>query len=63
MEVAISRSKFPPAVYGALKNAGMSNREIARHLGVNESSVRRGLRDHIPRQREQKFLVTVSEVD
>jgi transposase len=63
MEVAISSSKFPPAVYGALKRAGMSNREIARHLGVNEASVRRGLRETSIPSREKKFLVTVTEVD
>jgi hypothetical protein len=38
------RRRFPPRVYVALRDAGYSNREIAGLLGVNESSVRRGLK-------------------
>lgn len=31
-------------MYAALRNGGFSNREIAGMLGVNEASVRRGLK-------------------
>lgn len=36
-------------MYAALHNAGFSKREIARLLGVNEASVRRGLKANPPR--------------
>jgi hypothetical protein len=42
--LAAVRSKFPPRVYVALRNDGFSNREIAELLGINEASVRRGLK-------------------
>lgn len=35
----------------ALKDLGHSNRKIATMLGVNEASVRRGLRDYTPSRR------------
>lgn len=56
------KKKFDRAVYEALRAAGMSNREIAAQLGVNESSVRRALG---PTQggTERRFLVTVTELD
>ncbi len=38
------RRKFPARVYVALRNDGFSNREIAGLLGVDEASVRRGLK-------------------
>lgn len=41
----MSRSKFSPDVYTALRDAGMSNRQIGKELDVNEASVRRGLKD------------------
>lgn len=41
----MTKSKFSQAVYVALRDAGMSNRQIARELDVNEASVRRGLKD------------------
>jgi hypothetical protein len=37
------KPKFSPEVYAALRDAGMTNRQMARELGVNEASVRRGL--------------------
>lgn len=40
----MSQRKFSPDVYVRLKETGLSNREIADQLGVDESSVRRGLR-------------------
>lgn len=45
----MAKGKFDPAVYAALHNAGFSKREIARLLGVNEASVRRGLKHNPPR--------------
>jgi transposase len=40
----MSRSKYPPEYYAELKaRTGLSNREIGRRLGVNESTVRRNL--------------------
>ena len=64
------KAKFPPAVYEALSKTGMSNREIARQLGVSEAAVRRGLvaangqglfADKKPKTKRQ-FLVTVEEL-
>lgn len=55
------KAKFSPAVYGALHNAGMSNREIAAHLGVSETAVRRGLKDVPAEQGVRTFIVTVRE--
>ena len=51
--------KYDRAVYRALIDSGMSRREIARHLGVNESSVRRGLKGYEPQPEPQKFEITV----
>lgn len=51
--------KYDRAVYRALFDSGMSKREIARHLDVNEASVRRGLKNYKRRPGEQKFEVTV----
>lgn len=51
--------KYDRAVYRALLDAGMSRREIARHLNVNESSVRRSLKGYEPRPDAQRFEVTV----
>lgn len=48
--------RYDRAVYQALFESGMSKREIARHLGVNEASVRRGLKGY---KRRPKLLVTV----
>jgi transposase len=40
----MSRRKYEPEVYLRAKlDLGLSNREIARHFGVHESTVRRGL--------------------
>lgn len=39
----MSKAKFSHQVYAALRDAGMSNRQIARELHVNEASVRRAL--------------------
>lgn len=40
----------------------MSNREVARLLGVDESAVRRGLKDAESSPDERRFLVTVREL-
>lgn len=50
--------KYDKNVYRALLDSGMSRREIARTLGVNESSVRRSLKGY-ERQGERKYEVTV----
>jgi transposase len=50
--------KYDRAVYRALLDSGMSRREIAKHLGVNESSVRRSLKGYEPTP-QQKFEITV----
>jgi len=39
----MANRKYHPSVYATLKAQGLSNREIARRLGVDEASVRRGL--------------------
>lgn len=39
----MSKAKFDPSVYTALKEQGLTNREIGDKLGVDEASVRRGL--------------------
>ena len=49
--------KFEPKVYAALKRAGYSNREIAQQLGVDESSVRRGLSVAPIPKRKVTFIV------
>ncbi len=62
--MADARGAISPAVYSALRNTGMSNREIARQLGVNEASVRRGLKRAAKQSgTERRFLVTVTELD
>jgi predicted transcriptional regulator len=48
-------------VYGALRDAGMAQREIARELGVNEASVRRGLKDAPPAAQPKRMTVLVLE--
>lgn len=58
----MSAQKYDRAVHRAMKEAGHSNREIARILEVNEASVRRALKGYKPAQKERQFLVTVSEV-
>lgn len=55
----MKRPKFSPAVYGALRDAGMSQRQIARELGINESSVRRGLRDAPVREDKPKRMTVL----
>lgn len=45
----MSKPKFSADVYRALRTAGMSNRQIARELDVNEASVRRALRPKVPK--------------
>lgn len=60
------KSKFPPAVYEALKARGFSNRGIADLLGVSEAAVRRGLKsapqwDGVVEKTVRKFIVTVEE--
>jgi len=57
----VNARKYPSSVYRALRRDGLSNREIARTLGVNESSVRRALKN-APREQRQ-YLITVEEVD
>jgi transposase len=51
--------KYDRAIYRALLDSGMSRREIARHLGVNESSVRRALKGYVMRADPQRFEITV----
>jgi len=46
----------------ALKDAGFSNREIARALELNESTIRRGLNGYKERPAEQKFEITVRPI-
>lgn len=56
----MSRAKFPPDVYRALKHATHptpSNREIARLLDVDEASVRRGLQGAEGQQRPVRQLL------
>lgn len=50
------KRKFSPAVYAAMRDAGMSNREIARELEVNEASVRRGLKKAPPPRQRRLFV-------
>lgn len=57
----MSKAKFGPEVYAALHRAGMSNRQIAKSLGVNEASVRRGLASVDLTPPPRKFVVTVVE--
>ena len=52
---------YDRSVYRALYDSGMSKREIARHLGINEASVRRGLKGY-ERRTEQRFEITVRPV-
>ncbi len=52
----MSKSKFDPEVYVALREAGKTNYDIAQKLGVDEASVRRGLR----RANYQPYLLTPS---
>jgi len=40
----MTKLKCDPSTCQALKIAGLSNRSIARHLKVNEASVRRALK-------------------
>lgn len=49
--------KFDRVVYQALADRGMGNREIARHLGVNESSVRRALKGYQPASNRFELIV------
>lgn len=56
------KAKFDKLVYRALRDAGMSNREIAQHLDVNEASVRRALGKQT-NIIEHKYLVTVTKLD
>lgn len=51
--------KYDRSVYRALFDSGMSKREIARQLGVNEASVRRGLKNYVRQPQEQRFEITV----
>ena len=53
---------YDRSVYRALFDSGMSKREIARHLGINEASVRRGLKNY-ERKNEQRFEITVRSID
>lgn len=55
------KKRYPAAVYRALAREGYSNREIARMLDVNESTVRRAAGKVAPRTRT--FTVTVTEVE
>lgn len=59
------KPKFVPTVYATLRAGGMSNREIARQLGVSETAVRRGLEAYVVADRppvRREFRVTVEEV-
>jgi len=47
-------ASFEPEVFVALKARRHSKREIARLLGVDEATVRRGLRKHAEQMRERK---------
>lgn len=49
--------KFDKLVYQALADRGLGNREIARYLGVNESSVRRALRGYTPASNRFELIV------
>jgi hypothetical protein len=54
-EGPVSRTRrFEPEVYASLKARRHSNREIARLLGVDEASVRRGLTKHQEIVRERR---------
>ena len=47
----------------ALRHAGFSNREIARELGVNESTIRRRLgKPKPPTPQAKSYIVTVKPV-
>lgn len=59
----MSRAKFDADVYAALHEHGMTNRDIAKKLGVDEASVRRGLKHYVPRLTGRRFLVTVLEAE
>jgi len=58
----LSKPKFAPVVYEALRDQGMSNRLIAKHLDVDEASVRRGLQGRDEDAPVRRFLVEVREV-
>lgn len=49
--------KFDRVVYQALADRGLSNREIARLLGVNESSARRALKGYAPASNRFELIV------
>lgn len=54
----MTKAKFDPSVYVALKDQGLTNREIGDKLGVDESSVRRGLHKagYAPFKLPQSFI-------
>lgn len=55
-------AKFEPAVYHALKAQGLSNRQIAKQLDVNEASVRRGLRAYAEAMPSRRYVVSPESV-
>jgi hypothetical protein len=55
------KPKFSATVYQALKAYGLTNVQIARELGVNESSARRGLKDAPPKQARKVTIITIEE--
>lgn len=61
----MTKAKFDPPVYQALKSQGMSNRQIAAALNVNEASVRRGLAKPVdtPKKDTVRRRVTVFVIE
>jgi len=58
------RAKFPPDLYTRLRNSGLNNTEIAAVLGVDEASVRRGLKAaaYEAPSRIRELLVELTEI-
>lgn len=56
----MTKAKIDPAIYAALKGQGLSNRQIATALNVNESSVRRGLKSP-PTNVRRKVTIVIEE--
>lgn len=58
----MAKPKFEATVYVALKDRGLSNRQIAGLLHVDEASVRRGLRGYKPRGRTHELLLELGDL-
>jgi DNA-binding NarL/FixJ family response regulator len=60
----VTKAKYDPAIYAAMKSQGLSNRQIATALGVNEASVRRGLKNPpAPTNVRRKVTIVIEEFD